>query len=151
ISLVNATTVWTVILAAVVAVTSPYYAFFGCFFLLVAGLYRSFSEQSWRPIASGAGTAAVLSAIGFACALPFVLEQQEQGASPAVARRHPNEADVYCLKVTELVLPFGDHRIRSIGHVTRLYNAESLNINENRDAVLGTVGSVGFLLLLGRL
>jgi phosphoglycerol transferase len=150
-ALFTATTAWTLLLAALVAVTSPYYAFFGCFFLLVAGLYRSLSERSWRPIASGAGTAAALSAVGFACALPFVLEQREHGANPAVAQRHPNEADVYCLKVTELVLPFGDHRVRSIGHVTRLYNAESFNINENRDAVLGTVGAVGFLLLLGRL
>jgi phosphoglycerol transferase len=93
----------------------------------------------------------VLSAAGFACALPFVLAQREHGANPAVAQRHANEADVYCLKVTELVLPFGDHRVRSLGHITRLYNAESFDVNENRDAVLGTVGAVGFVLLLGRL
>jgi phosphoglycerol transferase len=150
-SLLNGTTAWTVLLAAIVAVTSPYYAFFGCFFLVVAGLYRGLSEGSWKPLVAGGGTAAALSAVGFACALPFVLEQREHGANPAVAQRHPNEADVYCLKVTELVLPFGGHRVRSLGHVTRTYNAESLNINENRDSVLGTVAAVGFVLLLGRL
>jgi hypothetical protein len=151
ISLLNAPTAWTVLLTAIVAVTSPYYAFFGCYFLMVAGTYRSISEPSARPFISAALTVLVLSAIGFACALPFVLEQGEHGTNPAVAQRHANEADVYCLKVTELVLPFGDHRIRSLGHVTRLYNAESININENRDSVLGTVGALGFVALLGRL
>jgi len=150
-SLFNGTTAWTALLTAVVAVTSPYYAFFGCFFLVVAGLYRGLSERSWKPLVAGGGTAAVLSAIGFACALPFMLDQREHGANPAVAQRHPNEADVYCLKVTELVLPFGGHRVRSLGHITRAYNAESLNINENRDSVLGTVAAAGFVLLLGRL
>ena len=105
-------------LAAIVAVTSPYYAFFGCFFLVVAGLYRGLSEGSWRPAGAGLATAVLVSAFGFACALPFVLAEREHGANPAVAQRHPNEADVYCLKVTELVLPFGAHRVRGIGHVT---------------------------------
>jgi phosphoglycerol transferase len=147
----NGTTAWTVMLATLVAVTSPYYAFFGCFFLVVAGLFRGLSERSWRPAAAGIGTAALVSAVGFACALPFILEQREHGANPAVAQRHPNEADVYCLKVTELVLPFGGHRVRSLGHVTRLYNAEGHFINENRDSVLGFVAAGGFLLLFGRL
>jgi hypothetical protein len=150
-SILNGTTAWTVALAAVVAVTSPYYAFFGCFFLLVAGLYRGLSDRSWRPVAAGAGTAAIVSAVGFACALPFVLEQREHGANPAVAQRHPNEADVYCLKVTELVLPSGEHRIRSLGHITSLYNAEAFFSNESRDSVLGFVAVAGFLVLLGRL
>jgi phosphoglycerol transferase len=147
----NATTAWTILLAAIVAVTSPYYAFFGCFFLVVSGIYRGLSERSFRPLVAGLSTAAVLTAVGFACSLPFVIEKREHGDNPAVAHRHANEADVYCLKVTELVLPFGDHRVRSLGHITRLYNAESINVNENRDAVLGTVGAIGFLLLCGRL
>ena len=55
IALLNVTTLWTVLLAAVVAVTSPYYAFFGCFFLAVAGLYRGLSEGSWRPLVAASG------------------------------------------------------------------------------------------------
>jgi hypothetical protein len=147
----NGTTAWTVLLAIVVATTSPYYAFFGCFFLAVAGLYRGLNEHSWKPLASGLGVAAVVSAVGFACALPFVIAQREHGANPAVAQRHANEADVYCLKVTDLVLPYGGHRIEELGHVTRLYNKQAVFANENRDSVLGFVGTTGFLILLGRL
>lgn len=145
------TTFWTVLLAAIVAVTSPYYAFFGCFFLVVAGLYRGLSEGSIRPLFAGLLTAAIVSAVGFACALPFVNAQREHGANPAVAQRHPNEADVYSLKVTKLVLPSGIHRVGALGHVARLYNSESLFDNENRDSVLGFVGVAGFIILLGRL
>src|SRR5262245_5572428 len=90
VSVFNGTTAWTVVLAAVVAATSPYYAFFGCFFLIVAGLYRGLSERSWRPGAAGVATAALVSAVGFGCALPFVLQQREHGANPAVAQRHPS-------------------------------------------------------------
>lgn len=147
----NGTTAWTVLLAGVVAATSPYYAFFGCFFLLVAGLYRGLSDRSWRPLVAGSGVIAILVVVGLACALPFILEQREHGANPAVAQRHANEADVYALKVTDLVLPFSEHRLRSLGHVTRLYTKESLAVNESRDAVLGAVGTVGFILLFGRL
>jgi phosphoglycerol transferase len=149
-SMLNSTTAWTMFLSAIVAVTSPYYAFFGCFFLLVAGLYRGLSEGSWRPLAASLATAAFVSAVGFACALPFVLEQRDHGSNPAVAQRHPNEADVYCLKVTKLVLPFSGHRIGAIGHFAHLYNAEAANSNENRDSVLGLIGAAGFFLLLGR-
>lgn len=145
----NATTAWTILLGIVVAATSPYYAFFGCFFLAVAGLYRGLSEISWKPIASGLGTAAVVSAAGFACALPFVLAQREHGANPAVAQRHANEADIYCLKVTDLVLPVANHRVDAIGHITRQYQAEALFANEKRDSVLGLVGTAGFFVLLG--
>jgi hypothetical protein len=147
----NRTTGWTVLLAAVVAATSPYYAFFGCFFLAVAGAYRSLSEASWRPVAAGLLAAAVVSAAGFLCSLPFVLAQREHGSNPAVAHRHSNEAEVYCLKVTQLLLPDGDHRIQGLGYVTRLYNTDAPNSNENRDSTLGAVGVVGFLVLLGRL
>ncbi|HKA06101.1 MAG TPA: hypothetical protein VKD71_02505 [Gemmataceae bacterium] len=151
IALWNATTGWTVLHCAVVATTSPYYAFFGCFFLAVAGLYRGLNERSWRPVGSGLATAAVISAIGFACALPFILAEREHGPNPAVAHRHFNEADVYCLKVTELVLPFGGHRVGAIGYVTQVYNAEGIHVNENRDSVLGVVGVAGFVILLVRL
>ena len=133
------------------AATSPYYAFFGCFFLAVAGAYRSLSEASWRPVAAGLLAAAVVSAAGFLCSLPFVLAQREHGSNPAVAHRHSNEAEVYCLKVTQLLLPDGDHRIQGLGYVTRLYNTDAPNSNENRDSTLGAVGVVGFLVLLGRL
>jgi len=151
IALCNTTTAWTVLLSFVVATASPYYAFFGCFFLAVAGAYRSLSEGSWRPLGAGLATATVVSAVGFACALPFVLAEREHGTNPAVARRHANEADVYCLKVTELVLPFGGHRVRALGHVTEVYNTEGIHVNENRDSVLGMVAVAGFLVLLGRL
>lgn len=151
ISIFNATTGWTVLLAAIVAVTSPYYAFFACFFLVVAGLYRGLSEASWRPAIAAFATTAIVSAAGFVCALPFVIAQREHGANPAVAQRHPNEADVYSLKVTKLILPSGMHRVGALGHVARLYNTESLFDNENRDSVLGFVGVVGFVILFGRL
>jgi hypothetical protein len=147
----NATTGRTVLLGAVVAATSPYYAFFGCFFLAVAGVYRSLAEGSWRPLGAGLLSAAVVSAAGFLCSLPFVLAQREHGPNPAVARRHSNESEVYCLKVTQLLLPAGDHRIQALGYVTRLYNTDAPHSNENRDSTLGTVGVVGFLVLLGRL
>src|SRR5262249_53758985 len=151
IAVLNRTTGWAIALGVLVAVTSPYYAFFGCFFLAVAGLYRALNEGSWRPLWSAVLTAAVVSAAGFVCSLPFVLAQREHGPNPAVAHRNANEAEVYCLKVTQLALPTGDHRVGPLGHVTRTYNAEAPNSNENRDSVLGIVGVTGFLILLGRL
>src|SRR5205823_3030600 len=114
-------------------------------------VYRGLSEASWRPAIAGFITVGIVSSIGFACALPFVLAQRQYGANPAVAQRHANEADVYSLKVTKLVLPSGIHRIGALGHISRLYNTESLFDNENRDGVLGFVGVAGFVILLGRL
>ncbi len=147
----NATTGWTLLLAAIVAASSPYYAFFGCYFLVVAGVYRSFAEGSWRAWWAGLASAAWVSAVGLACTLPFILAQREQGANPAVAHRHWNEADVYCLKITKLVLPSGSHRVREIGELTLLYNAEEMQRSENRDSLLGFVGVAGFVVLCGRL
>ena len=144
----NATTGWTILIAALVAVTSAYYAFFGCYFLAVAGLYRGFADRSARPVLAGLGTAAVVTATGFACTLPFVLYQREHGENPAVARRSANEAEVYCLKVTQLVLPAETHRVGELGHISRTYNAAAPLVNENRDSTLGLVGVAGLFLLL---
>ena len=147
----TATTGWTILIAILVAVTSAYYAFFGCFFLTVAGAYRGFADRSVRPLLAGLGTAAIIVASGFACTLPFVLYQREHGENPAVARRNANEAEVTCLKVTQLVLPAETHRVDELGHITRTYNADAPLVNENRDSTLGLVAVAGFLALLGRL
>jgi hypothetical protein len=147
----NATTGWTLLIAFLVAVTSAYYAFFGCYFLIVAGLYRGFADRSFRPLLAAPATAAFVVATGFACTLPFVQYQREHGENPAVARRTANEAEVYCLKITQLVLPAETHRVNELGHITRTYNADAPLVNENKDSTLGFVGVAGFVILLGRL
>ena len=146
-----ATTGWTVLLASLVSLSSPYYAFFGCFFLVVAGLYRSLGDRSWRPFIAAFGVCGIMVGVGIAAAQPSTADQRDHGTNPGVSQRNANESEVYCLKVTQLLLPFGDHRIGAIGHITRLYNSEAPNSNENRDSVLGSVGALGFLILVFRL
>ncbi|HVK12789.1 MAG TPA: hypothetical protein VM597_28820, partial [Gemmataceae bacterium] len=150
-SVLNPTTGGTILIAAIVATTSAYYAFFGCYFLVVAGLSRGVAERSVRPLLAALATAAVVAAVGFACTLPFVLYQRDHGENPAVARRTANEAEVYCLKVTQLILPAETHRVNGLGHLTRTYNAAAPLVNENRDSTLGVVGVAGLVILLGRL
>lgn len=124
-----------------------YYAFFGCFFLLVAGVSAALYWKSVRHLVVSLILAAVLFA-GFVVNLvPNMIYIRSQGESQTVIRG-TGEAEAYGLKITQLLLPIDGHRIPALAHLKEKYNSAAPLVNENRNATLGVVGSMGFLTLL---
>ncbi len=123
-----------------------YYAFFACFFLLVAGLLAALRRRDARALLLPAGLSALIFAVVAINLLPSITQFSDQGSVHFV-RRLAGEADVYGLRIAQLLLPVRWHRIESLSDLKVDYNMRPL-INENDDASLGVVGSLGFLGLL---
>src|SRR5205823_2616769 len=67
-----------------------------------------------------------------------------------VAARNYTEAEIYGLKIAQLLLPINGHRIERWAELKARYHLNPLT-NENQNSALGVMGSIGFLFLVGRL
>jgi phosphoglycerol transferase len=124
-----------------------YYSFFACCLLLIVGLIRACSLRHIRHFFLPGILIATIATTALANLSPSILYQIKHGPT-STAQRFPSDAEIYGLKVAQLLLPITDHRLALWSHVKAKYNANPL-INENDDSSLGLIGSVGFLTLLG--
>ncbi len=124
-----------------------YYAFFSCFFVLMAGVIASVCHRSMRHLLTPAILIAIIFTGLLANLAPNLVYIYKHG-STNVAQRSPHEAEVYGLKIAQLLLPINGHRITPLTNLKEKYNYGPL-MNENSAAALGFIGSAGFLILLG--
>jgi phosphoglycerol transferase len=145
--LFNKVTYISLFVCFVVGCAGVYYAFFGCFFIVLMGIV---SLAKYKDIVKLL-TAFILTAfitIGLLVSLsPTIFYHIEFGDNPEVAQRSPVEAEFYGLKINQLVLPISNHRVDVIAEKRALYDEHALLTNENSSS-LGMVGSLGFLLLI---
>jgi phosphoglycerol transferase len=135
----------TVLALAVAAGAGVYYAFFGCVFIAAGAIFGAVQSQRREPLRGGAlGIAISVAVLGLSL-LPNALFHLSEGANAAVAQRGAWEAEVYGLRVTQLLLPANGHRIQALGAITRAYSEQTPLINENATAALGVLGSFGLL------
>ncbi|MGH7331965.1 MAG: hypothetical protein ACREKS_04295 [Candidatus Rokuibacteriota bacterium] len=135
------------IVCVLIASSGTYYAFFACFFLLVAGAVTALQRRTLRHLALPLGLVALIIAVITAHFGPSLLHLYRHGDTPVV-RRSPMEADTYALRISLLLMPATGHRLQGVAQFKDAVNAQ-LPTNENHDASLGAIGSLGFLLLCG--
>jgi phosphoglycerol transferase len=129
-----------------------YYAFFGTFFLLLAGLARSVREGRVRPLLGSLALAGTTCLGLGAATLPCHLYRLAEGTNPEVARRYTIEAEVYGLKITQLFLPIKEHRIDALSRLKQEYDSDpDRPVVNDFGSGLGVVGTLGCALLLGSL
>jgi phosphoglycerol transferase len=124
-----------------------YYAFFACFFLLVAGLVAFVRDKKISHIVA---TVILVCALGSGVILniaPKLIYSHNHGTNTEVGIRSPVGSEIYGLKITQFLLPVGGHRIHRLAAATAKYNSVAPLPNEGSET-LGLLGSIGFLLLL---
>lgn len=126
-----------------------YYPFFSCLFLLFAGLVGSLQSRRIQHLLSALVLVAVISGAVLISMTPLLLYQRTHGKA-SIGARSVADAEVMGLKVGQLVLPIGGHRITRLAALRARYNAGPLT-NENDTSSLGLIGAIGFLWLLVRL
>lgn len=124
-----------------------YYAYFGCFFILLAGLISSYKIKHWHPIKYAVYLTTFITLSLIANIWPNIHYQIRHGSNLEVARRLPVESEMYGLKIAQLLLPANNDRI--FAKLKKGYEKTSILINENTTASLGLIGSLGFLVLIG--
>lgn len=138
-----------VLVSVLLGVTSAYYSVFFCCLLAAAVIVATLRRLSWRPVmTAGILIGTIVITVGLNL-LPGRLFSSKYGANPEAYSRHFSAAEVYGLKIIQMLLPVSGHRIAALRALKDRYNTGAPLVNENFIATLGMVGSVGFLLLLG--
>jgi hypothetical protein len=142
-------TIFALVVCILVGGCGIYYPFFSCFFLLLAGVIGSLQSRRIHHLLSALVLMAVISAAVLISMTPLLLYQRSHGKASTGARSVA-DAEVMGLKVGQLLLPIGGHRIPQLAALRARYNAGPLT-NENDTSSLGFIGAIGFLWLLVRL
>lgn len=150
-SLWNGQALAVVIIAILTATAGAYYAFFGCALLAMATCYQFVIQRSALAVVSSLSVILLIATVGIIQHIPAMRHQMANGNNSAPHLRISEEAEIYGLKMSQLILPTENHR--NI-YMNRIQSAVStsldrpVNNSDNRAAALGIVGSVGFLALL---
>lgn len=136
-----------ILICILVASTYVYYIFFSCFFLVIAGIWGASTQRSKYPLMVAAILLAVLGLFTVINVAPSLIYSYQHGSNPETAMRSPAEAGYYGLKITQLLLPLGSHRIPQLSSIASHYGKIAPLPNEGSET-LGMVGSIGFILLV---
>lgn len=140
-------------ICALIAATDVYYAFFAVFLLLTAGAFAAASGarwrdwRLWRSVAALVGTVILVVALQL---LPTLLYRWHNGPNPQAVTRRASDADLFSLRIIEMLLPISGHRLQLLATLAQRYiNLSFLgDASESRFAALGVIGAAGFLFLL---
>ncbi len=138
-------------ICALAAASGIYYAVFACFFLGVAGIAAALRARKARNLVDSLSLVLVIFATVILTMTPTLWFQFKHGRNPAAVVRNPAAGEAYALKVAQLLIPVDGHRIGWVAAKKAAYNRVMPLVNENRTATLGLVGSIGFVLLIGRI
>ena len=142
-------TIFALAVSVLVGGCGIYYPFFSSFFLLLAGVIGSLQTRRIHHLLSALVLVAVISGAVLISMTPLLLYQRSHGKA-SIGARSVADAEVMGLKVAQLLLPIGGHRIPALAALRARYNVGPLT-NENDTSSLGFIGAIGFLWLLVRL
>ena len=130
-------------ICVIIGSSGIYYAFFGCFLILVAAFAVAAAQRRWAPLVSALIMLSVIAIVVFLCLSPHLFLGHRN-----ISARVSGDAETYALKITQLLLPVSGHRLPALAALKSNYWQAAPLVNENDQATLGLVGSLGFVLLL---
>jgi hypothetical protein len=144
----SARTVAAIGICVLTAFTGLYYAFFTGCLLLLGGVWGSVVRRSWGNALAGLALAGIIVTAVGAGGLPTLEYRTKHGPNDLVAVRDPSEAEMYGLKMVQLVLPVDGHRLPTWRALKDRYNKTAPLVGENSFTSLGVMGTIGFVTLL---
>jgi hypothetical protein len=159
---------WAIVIAMLVGSGERYQAFFACLLLCVAAVPASLRAGTSRGARLAVMLAGLIVLSGAVNLAPNIAYQWRHGRNTEAIVRTPREAELYGLKITEMLLPVSGHRIRYLAALKDRYLqwtewpdlalAEAAYgrpghglANEADTASLGLVSGTGFVFLVGLL
>jgi hypothetical protein len=132
-----------------IGLASTYWAFFACIVIAIAcliGLFR-FGNKKIALVALLYVT--VISAASVANESGSLLYWYRNGHNKALWYKVPAEADIYGLRIRQMLTPIPDHPLPLMRSVRDKIVAAGFpnDTNESCTAVLGTIGVIGFVIL----
>ena len=140
----------TVLVAILTATAGAYYAFFGCALLAAATVYGTWVARTWRAPLVGFGTVALIAGIGLLNHAPTAKYQAAHGVNERPHLRYSEEAEMYGLKIAQMLLPVSGHNWQRLAMIRAEYDSPKLRPSqtENEWDPIGIVASLGLIGLL---
>lgn len=132
-------------LLIIIGSTGIYYAYFSLFLFFTAGIFGFMKTRKKQHIYSMLICCAVVILVLIVNFAPSFLYQISHGRNDAAVSRYYLGAEIYALKISQLFLPMGGHRINAFSRVGSNYNQV---ISSEGPAYIGLIGIAGFLFLL---
>ncbi len=129
------------------ALTGVYYAYFMCFFLCVSILYKLLNRINWKKCLQEFAGILIICISSISSILPSIIYWHKHGSNPSVIERSEVGAELYSMKLSQLILPISGHRIKKLAELRGYYDQYPLS-NENTTVSLGIIMTIGFLVLL---
>jgi hypothetical protein len=125
-----------------------YDSFFAAALFAVAALLAY--AVSRRKSVLVAGFVAIVITCGAVSAslAPTLLYRAKHGTNPAMAYKSPMEAEIYGLKLRQLLTPIPENPMLPLRYIQKKIDAGFTDKYENATSRLGTIGSLGLLFLL---
>lgn len=140
--------IFSVVVCILIASVFLYYGFFSCFFLAVAGVCAAISNRRLMPLMNSFLLIGIIVLFILLYNIPTLVFHYVSGANPASMIRNPQGAEVYGLKIIQLLLPVPGHRFPLFAFISGEYSGTAPLVNENQSAALGIIGSIGFIILI---
>lgn len=139
-----------ILVCVVTGASAIYYAFFGCFFLFISGIAATVQKKRFYPLLAAGGLIAIISVTALIGIAPSIIYKYKHGKNPEAGQRSAVEAEIYGLKIAQMILPVAGHRIPYLAGLKDEYNSAPFRplVNENNMSSLGAMGSLGFFILL---
>lgn len=131
-----------------VASSGIYYAFFGAYFILIAGVMTAFATLNRQPVMKALLLVALIAVTIVVNVSPSIIAKHALGVNTEAANRSAVDAETYGLRITQMVFPVDEHHLPGFRKSKAHYNRIAPLINENRAATLGMIASLGFFALL---
>jgi phosphoglycerol transferase len=132
----------------IVGSTSVYYAAFAVILVMTAAALAAIKRRTGRALATGAVVTALIAATLMANLAPSTIYHIDHGPNNLVAKRVPQESEIYALKLVRLFLPIESHRLDPLAELNRKYVSSAPLPGEGRGESLGVVGAVGLAWLM---
>lgn len=131
----------------IMALTGIYYAFFMCFFLCVVALCHILNNNGWKKIRQVGFCLLVIMTTIVLGALPNLIYWAQNGQTEVVSTKGGEGAEIYALKIIQLLLPIQNHRLTFFAKIRNFYDSYYPLVNENGMSSLGVYMSLGFIVL----
>ncbi|MDY6935879.1 MAG: hypothetical protein SVZ03_16880 [Spirochaetota bacterium] len=145
---INPKAIFSIVICILVATSGIYYAFFACFFLLIAGTASYFMGKRSPSLISAVILIVTITCTGLINISPTFIYQIKNGINSEVPNRHYGGTEKFALKIFQMFLPVTGHRVDLLADVKNIYNEKALMVNENDCATLGVIGFAGFIILI---
>jgi hypothetical protein len=127
-----------------------YNAFFACLLFAVASAIMWLRTRKCKKAAPGLVVIAFVAVAFFVNTAPNFALWMRHGTNSELDYKRPYESELFALKIRHLITPISNHPLRLFRSVAEVLDRPPYAYEtENRYGRLGTVGTLGFLLLLG--